>query len=322
MAQGKLAVFEDAARIDAPSQGSSVQNAHEFGVRFPFQSYFDSTLLEKALLKQAPNQALVSSGLSEKELKKQVAGFALAVHPLSEAPAAVQFFGGKGGRSASAPMVLKPGEIIRPTGMDASGGGAFQGFQVGLPFGWLGGGLVRFRVLPSPDASVSWGDTQNEVIIHRTRMKIVAPSAMPAVAYFPCNWPLRFPWRYAISDTNSQGGTPTLTVTPTRTVMRLRKASLTQAATMRVYVLGARDFDAELVSSPTLPVSMMEMFWADYSAAPAGYAGYPTIEAPFALTRMGCDESSAAVDRAGIQLVSDSVDLQGAFVDVIRYGRL
>lgn len=286
---------------------------------FLFQSYFDDTFLHNALLLQPPNQPIVNP------VEVQVGGYAIGLHPSSQTPIAVQF---KSGNGASAPLILKPGQVERPHGkMFAERSGAFLGFTWGLPFGWLGGGLATIHVFQTPDADVAWPG-EGEVIFHRQRMRIAAVAAVPAAA--PLNWPTRFPWSNAsyiaagLAAATPQGGQAAIAVVPTRTYFRLRLNALAAASRMRVVWQGSNDFDLNAAGAVVLTqVTYVDVTWPLIVAIGAPAGNLTTNQFPITQIEGGWPVRSSC-DDGGVALIdaSGTAALAGAYVDVIRYGRL
>ena len=260
---GSLHAFTEAARgnVRSPSQTTSAtpemsSPAQQTSRLFAYQSYFDGSLLENAILVQNKNSPIVESTVKE----EQIAGYSLGLHPSSQTPVAVQFLAG-GQPSTSQAITMKPGQIIRPHGVGRNGApGHFSGFRWGLPFGWLGGGMAHLIVNPSPDADVLWPGNQ-EVVFHRTRLHIFQRNALPAAA--PKNWPTRFPWTQAAQGSVplDQSGSANIAVTPTKTLIRLFNTNpivLAAAANMRFLVQGSNEFSLNsagaLILTPTLSV--------------------------------------------------------------------
>lgn len=293
-----------------PETGSPVQ---QFSKIFTFQSYFDDVLLQKAILEQTRNDPIVQSTSSE----VQMPGYAIGLHPSSQTPVAVQFKVGAQPTS-SQPIILKPGQIVRPYGLPrGAASGAFSGFRWGLPFGWLGGGLATLLVFPTPDVDVSWPGSP-ELIFHRTRMVIVDAASLPANARK--NWPLRFPWTQAIQGSAgiSQQGTAQIAVEPTKIIMRLRLPSLANPATMRIVLQESNDFDLDSAGAViAAQASYIDQIWASYVAS--GGAG--NLGAQYPLVSVD-DLIGIAADDGGICLQDMTGTLVGSFVDVVRYGRL
>lgn len=283
---------------------------------FAVQSYFDSTKQQKAIMAQTPNSPIVPSTIS----KAQIKCYGVALHPLSEVPVAVTFTGGP-----SATYVLKPGETLKPRGPAA---GPYSGFDWGLPYGWLGGGFANLLALGSPDADVVFPDAGGtEVIFHRMRLQILADVNPPIAASATPNWPSHFPWAnaYRNDGTNdiAQKGQPIITVTPTRTLLRLRIANLGAPASMRIVWSSTDDFDLGGDTGATLTTneySTYDVQWPanfNQSGVAATSQGYPTIF-------LNGPELNIGGDSAIAQLldISSAGNLANQFVDVIRYGRI
>lgn len=282
---------------------------------FKYQSYFDSTLLQNAILTQALNEPIVNSTLQ----KANVGGYSFGLHPSSQCPVAI--LPTVGGQSASPQaVILRPGQIYRPYGRPGVAAGNFSGFSWGLPFGWLGGGVATLYVFPSSDADVAWpGDA--EVIYQRQRMQIVAPASLPANA--PKNWPLRFPWTQAARGAVpiSQSGAAIISISnPTRVLMSLRLATLASAATMRAVFQETNDFDLDSLGAViTNPCRFLEYTWGTYAAN--GGAGNLAVNYP--VVELSGEWARLAADDGGVQLVDVSAStLTSAYVDVVRYGRI
>lgn len=284
---------------------------------FATQSYFDSTKQQKAIMAQPPNSPIVPSTIQH----AQVNCYGVALHPLSETPVAVQFTGG-----ASGVYVLKPGETLKPRGPRA---GAYVGFDWGLPFGWLGGGFAHLIALASPDADVLFPDAGGtEVIFHRMRQQILADQNPPIPAAATANWPSHFPWanayrQDAAANNIAQKGAPIITVTPTRTLLRLRIANLGAPASMRIVWGSTDDFDLGADDGVTLTTneySTYDVQWPanfNQSGVAATSQGYPTIY-------LNGPELNIGGDNAILQLldISTAGALVGTFCDIIRYGKI
>lgn len=307
---GKPSVVEHTILPDTDSPGVAMTQL------FAYQSYYDDTLLEKALLVQSQNEPIVGSTL----LKSNVGGYAFGLHPSSQAPVAIRPIVGGQGASPQA-IILKPGQVYRPHGRPGGRPGHFSGFEWGLPFGWLGGGVCTLYVFPSPDADVAWtGDA--EVLYHRARHVIVSPGTLPANA--PKNWPLRFPWTQAVraAGSISQKGAAIVSISnPTRILMSLRLPSLASADTMRMLIHESNDMDLDSAGAVIAGLArFIEYTWGTYTAG--GGAGnlstqYPVVEIT------GGPVVRMAADDGGITLVDMSAgSLTGAYVDIARYGRL
>lgn len=300
---------------------------------YTYQSYFDSTLLEKALLQQNPQDPIATT--TKEDL--QLTGYGIGLHPSSETPVAVQLR--TGGKSAtSSPLVLKPGMVYFPSGTQKGYG--FSGFTFGLPFGWLGGGMVTLTIYQMPSSKSAY-DTNSEVIFHRTRMKVYQPANLVAappgagqISEAPYNWPLRFPWTQAqrgISATSavSQRGQSTFgVVKPSKVIMVLRGlTTLAAPATMRLIFQATDDFSRDVNNAVTLtnPVSV-DVTWPAFTSV--GAAGNLAVQNPnILLTDTNSATVSAAVRLAandgGVVCVDTSGGaLANCFVDFVRYGQL
>src|SRR5574342_256138 len=284
---------------------------------FTFQSYFDNTLLERAILSQRPNNPIVDSTLRA----EQIPGYSIGLHPSSQTPVAIEFTIG-GQPSTSQAIVLRPGQIVRPHGLPRGvAKGAFSGFNWGLPFGWLGGGLATLLVFQTPDADVAWIGNA-EVIFQRARYQILTPAALPANARK--NWPLRFPWTQALMGSAAipQQGIASISISdPTRIIMRLRLASLANPALMRIVFQETNDFDLDSAGAViATPVSFVEHVWPAYPVSGGG--GNLGTQYPLAELTLG-PTSRLAADDGGIQLMDLSGgSLSEAYVDIVRYGRI
>lgn len=297
--------------------------AYEVVGLFPFQSYFDSGLLETAILPQPPNQPIVPSTLSKPIM---TAGYGLALTPSSQTPVAVQFFtGGQQGRSAT--YRLKPGEVIYPYGRpDGIGNnGQFSGFQWGLPFGWLGGGSATLITLRTADAEVNWANDENELIYHRMRLQIVDAAALPVLAGAysgPINWPQRFPWPAAVSGVNSltQRGRPAIAVFPTRTALSLRLATVA-GSTMRMYFVGTNDFDTLSTGVADLTgVRATDIAWGTWAQQAGAVAPFNST---FEMQFLTGEAERLAADAGAVALAAPvGNELINSFVDVVRYGKI
>ena len=308
-------------------RGSDVKSpAVQISKVFNFQSYFDSTLLERAILVQRQNEPIVASTVVEPQLKGHMVG----LHPSSQAPVALDFRAGERSQ-ASQTYLLKPGEILRPLGDDP-----FEGFRFGLPFGWLGGGLVHLLIFQTPDADVLWHGNA-ELIFHRARYKINQPAELDAaiVNDAPFNWPLRFPWPHAFRAVTPQKGEAIVSIAdPTRAIfVRRGFDSLANPADMRVIFQATNDFGLApnpiqvAPFPPDVPIltdnPYRDMTWGTFtSVVVSGNLAKQNI-----LQEMPPDFVRLAADDGGIVMVDISNggqggDLQDGFVDVVRYGRL
>lgn len=298
-------------------------------ILFPYQSYFDDTLLEKALLLQSKNSPIVDSKtpvtgtVATPMVTTNVGGYAFGLHPSSQTPVAVLPLVG-GQPSSPAPIILKPGQIYRPHGRPGNQNGSFSGLNWGIPFGWLGGGMATLYVFSSPDSDVAWPGNA-EVIFHRQRMKVYDPADLgPTVVNAPYNWPLRFPWTQALRGASSipQNGAAIISISePTRVVMSLRLGSLAVATRMRILMQRTNDFDLDGAGAViNTPVRFQDYVWGTYAAnGGAGNLGtnYPVVEIAGPAYRIAADDGGVVlVDMGGASAIG------GEYVDVVRYGKI
>lgn len=308
---------DDAAGALASMAQSGVQggNAGVVVLRktFQYQSFFDSGFLERAILSQPPEPIIPSTKQSE-----DTAGYGIAIYPASESPVAVQIMLG-GGRSGGTPFIMRPGEVYRSSQ-------PFDGIRYGLPYGWLGGGTVQLRVLQGQHDDVSFLG-EKEILFHRIRLPVWGVAGNPA-AINP-NWPTAFPWPNAYDfNGNAQKGQPSLVVSPTRTVVRLRTNGTLAAAIaggfrMRAVFYQTDDFDlnADGATYDTAGVSgaFVDLPWAGGNAASGFRIGGLNAEFPLftfdpTTVKIGGTNAIAAF------IDMDSVLPAGSFVDVERYG--
>ena len=293
---------------------------------YPYQSYFDSALLEKALVQQNPQDPIAT--LTREDL--QLPGYGIGLHPSSETPIAVQLR--TGGKSAtSSPLVLKPGMVYFPSGTERGYG--FSGFTFGLPFGWLGGGMATLVVYQMPSSKSAY-DTNAEVIFHRTRIKIYQPAnlvAPPAgagqISQAPYNWPLRFPWVQAVRGAQgiSQRGQATFSVVkPTKIEIALRGVNSLAANTNVRLIAQATD---DLTRDPNNIVSPLNPVFEDITFplfTSLGAGGNLATQNPVILLDYRNPLTRLAANDGGVVAVdaSGAGTLAGCFLDVVRYGHL
>jgi hypothetical protein len=322
-----LANFRHQARGGQPQREEQVvpdgsQPGVSVSARFPFQSYFDSVFLERALLQQSRNEPIVNSltptvGAKTPAITTGISGYTFGLHPSSQTPVAVQPL--VGGQPTSAqPIILKPGQIYRPHGKPHMKNGNFSALRWGIPFGWLGGGLATLYIFPSADADVAWPGNK-EVIFHRQRAQILSCAGAPAAA--PSNWPTIFPWLAAARGAApiDQAGASIISLEPTRTLMSLRLGTLAAPAEMRVQIQGSDDFDLN-ASFATDPAAFrfVPYTWGTY--VPCAGVSYPVVEAPTEWTRLGCNNDDSA--NGFVLTTVAGTPIENAFVDIVRYGRL
>ncbi len=303
-----------------PITGEQNAPALETTEIFPYQSYFDDALLEKAIFPQPANAGIVPTTLKQLDLS----GYAVGLHPSSETPVAIRFKTGAQ-QGASPVFRLKPGQVLRPHGRPhgKESSGQFSGLEWGLPQGWLGGGAATLVLFRTADATVHWND-HNEVAFYRTRLPVFAPAAVPTDVTAAKNWPGRFPWAFAQFGTTglNQRGRAALSLQPTRTLIRLREVALLAPASMRVLFFGA-DVLAQggppLATTTLTDVGFIDVTWGGPYSAGAGVG--------LALTAMPLQMLTGEFERlscnlGGIALMALDAEIEGSFVDVVRYGRL
>ena len=294
---------------------------------FPYQSWFDQTLLQNAIAQQPQNTPIVTFGSPTGTVQQP--GAALTLHPSSEVPVAVQVKG-ESGVGASPTIIIVPGQTVSPLGTNK-----FRSLQWGLPFGWLGGGMATLLVSQA-DYQPEGVTARPEIVMHRATFPILQPSQLVSSGAgnsnnSALNWPGRFPWNNAIAIVSaanvSQAGSPNIKPEPTRIVMTLRGAStLAAPANMRAIIQGSNEFDLDaggVAQALTLTnPSYQDFTWPAFASF--GTSGNLATQNP----TLDVDESSPlcrlAADNAGVTFVdvSGSEALDGLFVDIVRYGRL
>lgn len=290
---------------------------------FPWQSFLDDTQLGQAIAIQPTNEPIVPDTIQE----IGTSGFWLGLHPDSQVPVAAKFKSNAGVGESQA-MVLTPGQIVRPHGC-----APFSGVRVGLPFGWLGGGSAQLVVGKTQEAQV-WWSSGTEVVIQRQRVVIQADGAGPT---FSLGLPTGFPWknaqRYNATTPTSpfpQGGAAIISASPTRTELRLRLTTLAADALVMMLVKNAQAFDTSAGSPATLSGSVQAvpvLFPKIVGAA----AYFPTVGFSFPITGAQLAAAGQGGHSPGVLLAGDDASfcllnesgnaaLNGAFVDIIRYG--
>lgn len=288
---------------------------------YPYQSYFDSALMERAILAQPPSEPIVRSTFAE----EPTPGFGVGLYSASESPVAVQLLLGNG-KSGSATFVLRPGEVFMTEQR-------FEGIRYGLPFGWLGGGTVQLRIFPEKDDKALFIGAGAETMFHRIRLPIWAVTDNPLVAIgaqrgVSANWPIQFPWINAFNRVNSpQNGQPSVVVDPTKIVIRLRKAALAAASRVRLLLLQTDDFDLQS-DGATYDGIATSGTWVDFqfpatTASGVQINGVATAEFPIVtlddeVMRVGGGSALAIC----IDMDGTIVSTLGApvFVDIERFG--
>jgi hypothetical protein len=266
---------------------------------FPFQSYFDSTLEHLALLEQPTNQSIVAST----KKTAQGSGYVVGVSGSSDVPVAFNFYG------SDSTVICRPGQLIKP-------GGRFDGFDYGLPFGWLGGGRAVILVGRDETTEIDLGSARPDMVFHRTRLAIEASGAnLPTLKR---NWPLSFPWTQALRGSGpvDQRGTPIFRVHPTRALLRLRSAIVADTVVGLVF-RGSREFDE--ASDGTYTLGDTTAVFCEVTFAPTtdpSLAHYPMASIPEDFLHLTCDEGGLTALGLGV------AGLTGVEIDVVRFGRL
>jgi hypothetical protein len=318
---GVLPMQNDPGARNASSPAGGPQQITKI---FPFQSYFDSSFETQspnpasALLEQDTNLGIIQSTLQD---KNQTEAYAVGLAPWSEAPIAIQMQGQDSG-GLSSPIVLRPGEIISPSGL-ARGEQFrnFRGLKWGLPFGWLGGGLVSLFLFKSPDSVPQWQYGAKEVCFHKFQTKIIAANAVPPSPMYT-NWPTLFPWAKAYRGVGvsafNQLGTPNIAVKPTKTLIRLNGA-LDTAEACRIVFWGSDTFDQTAAGVPpsTQPTITESGYW-EFSWPSTTAGGWPAHQPVLTLP----DEvSMMAANAYGVTFEAlNGGELVGLNVNVARYG--
>ncbi len=295
---------------------------------FPIQSYFNHTisiadptlaLAAAGILTQSQNEPIVNSTL----LKSNTGGYSFGLHPSSQTPVAVQpILGGQTGSPQT--VILRPGQIYRPHGKPDGTPGFFSGFNWGIPFGWLGGGVATLYVFPSPDADVAWPGNA-EVLFHRQAIRVISLTEAAALAEVPFNWPLRFPWPHAASAfidptvAVPQPGNPIISISkPTRIEMSLRNGTVITPWTMRMLFRGTTDFDDGSLTPGYC--RYVDYVWGSYASPVGGIFAnnnWPIVELTGEMCRIAADDGGLVFVN-----IDGGVDHDNEQVDVVRYGEI
>ena len=198
-------------RIGETDHGSTTEIVQNFSI----QSLLLGALGPYAILPGSASGPIIASTLKT----YSEPGWAVSLSSDSQAPVALRIKPSRSSRyqTQGSTVRLLPGQTVQPAGRSP-----FAGFDYGLPFGWLGGGVVRLLVSGEPGARVESGPVRKEILLHRIALTMGATlNTIP-------NWPMRLPWTQAHSQVNSSGaatsaavaqsGSPLLVLTPTRTV--------------------------------------------------------------------------------------------------------
>jgi hypothetical protein len=268
---------------------------------YPFQSYFDSALLQTALLQQAMGASIVASTLQSAQSK----GVGVALHAQSDTPVAFRF---RGGDADSAEIIVAPGQKMLV--------GSFDTFDYGLPFGWLGGGTALIYVIHHTGADYDLGGGGRSPIIFQRQRMIIDSGLAPAVwpGTFRANWPRTFPWPSATMGAagTPQTGAALLDVEPEIVILRLR-ASPAAAVTLSLVWRGTDDLDID--GAGALNVTDFSSVDVSFPAVPAGSGVFPLITLPAEIHRLACAAG-------GVNFVDPTGALEGSFIDIVRYARL
>lgn len=289
---------------------------------FPWQSFFDSTQLGQALAVQSPNDLIVADTLNT----IPTPGFWAGLHPDSQVPVAVKFKSSAGVNDSQV-MILTPGQIVKPHGC-----APFSGVDVGLPFGWLGGGSAQIVIGKTPAADV-WWSFSSEVVIQRQRVIIQADGNNPT---FSLGLPTGFPWKNALrynattpTQPFPQGAQAAIAASPTRTELKLRLTALAADALVVMLVKNSQAFDTSQGSPATLS-GEAEAIPILFPKIVGGFAYYPTVGFSFPVTGAQVAAAGQGDHLPGVLLAGDDATfcimnesgngaLTGAAVDIVRY---
>jgi len=308
---------------------SNVRGAPQvINYRFPYQSYFGDKYERGVLLQPTAEGLIVPSTLR----KVASPGYAIGLTPMSQTPVAIRLAIGGAGNGGAREYILKPGQILRPFGRDR-----FTGFEWGLPFGWLGGGVASLVIYQDPEAAVDWGGGAHspELVFHRQRT-VVYPSntdleAGTALARLASgNWPTVFPWAHNQREDEDdvvyrQQGVPVLAVEPTRVFARflVDNGTIADAVTLQMVFKGLTEFDAAENDTISANFSVFE-FTVPARTPPdaAGAERWPVIELPAEIARLGTNRGTCGMVICTAPYAGNPATLNGFDVDLIRYGRL
>lgn len=263
--------------------------------RFAYQSYFDNALLHNALADQGVGEPII---VSTKKVS-QTPGYVVGLHPSSESPIAIRF---SGGDASDSQFVITPGQTLAP--------GFFETFEYGLPFGWLGGGNALIYVGHRPDVRFDFPSVKRSVPFHRARM--VVDAAFPGT--LRRNWPDAFPWpnAFAGAGLRPQGAGRVVSIRPAAAMFRLRVA-LAMPLTLNLIFRAVDVLDTN--SAGVVSDTQLSTYDLSFPAVPVGSNAYPVAWLP---------EEIAALVGAGasLNIVDPSGEVDGEFVDVVRYGHM
>jgi hypothetical protein len=272
---------------------------------FPIQSFFDNAALSQALLVQSRGNGVVVA-----DKQPNVKGSFVGLSPDSQTPVAFRPLSVDKTVGAQT-IILVPGQVIRI---------AVNGFEWGLPYGWLGGGLANLIVANNEDPFINWPQVKTEVLLHRFRAQIQADGASAGLTY-TASMPNRFPWPSAQrsgTTATSQAGQPIIAPELTRVALRLRVNNLAATADMRIVFKATDDFDtgSDGLTPGTADFSYVNVTFPQ--ADPGALSlSFPVVEANLP-ARLGGDVSTIAL----VDLTGASALLASKFVDILRYGKI
>jgi len=226
-----------------------------------------------------------------------------------------------GGEGSSAVVVVRPGETYVP-----AGDRPFKGFNYGLPFGWLGGGVVTFNIYKTPNARVDFAAKPDKVLFHRFRTTILAAPVGPFVSPAYVNWPSKFPWakvqRYEGVGNNPafQGTKPTMVIKEPEAVLRLNcgttDIALGNVCRMVFFGTDAFGIGADGETANNADNLFYDLNWPIPSLAGIGTDANPVIDLPMPIARLASNQWGVAI------YAPTGSPLIGMTVDIARYGRL
>lgn len=305
-----------ALKSDVSHKGSIVQ----INDLFALQSFFDATPETltpqgQAVLVQPKNEAIVPSTFKPTQQR----GYALGLAPWSETPVAVEFILGPQGKAST--IILKPGQIVRPQGVDE-----FTGFNYGIPTGWLGGGASSLCVFKTREADVKWNGIQSEIIFHRYTTTILegvgAGIALTPPTYV--NLPTRFPWiknNRFVSGTLSeaQNGQGAISISEvTKMLLRLNYDGDISAGNAASVVFWGTDpfgIGADGLTANSADQYFQDIYFPDNTVVPVGNRS-PIVS-------LSKEFGSIPANQWGFAIYAPAGSpLVGKTVNVVRYGRL
>jgi hypothetical protein len=303
-------------------------NSFQVSAIFKYQSYFDDTLLEAAVLPQGTGQLIADSADAPAQ-DSDIKGYGIGLDPTAELPIAISF---KMGGKISAAQIMRPGQVVIPFGRTKAD--EFDGFKWGIPTGWLGGGRATLTIIKSPRAELAWMGIRSPIVMQRQTMKIQAKTfdITAGLAGILPNWPIRFPSpgtrRGSATGTVAQSGAPVMTVDPSHTMIRLKKSAiLTQPSSVRLLFFETKEFDTNSTGAVvTTPVGYQDITFPNDGAV--GVNGPVQMPVQFytdgIICRLGADPMQGGQTGIGVLAVDkgDGDDLSAAKLQIVRYGRL